>query len=201
MKNKATNWIILVIAIVVMSVVILKQIADNWNIEREAFKTNNKILNTIKIGDSLESILSIIDSMGLSHIVEYSEDNINLENNEVIKKKTIDSNARPIQQLIDNKNLKKYRYVVWKESLKRQTFIIFEIADKRIVNKWIEINADPMRLDLPDVLVREAVKLGIIMTMGTDSDILNPSSYYSMATFYDFNFFDFYNKFDCCPWI
>ncbi len=36
-------------------------------------------------------------------------------------------------------------------------------------NKWIEINADPMRLDLPDTLVREAVKLGVKMTLGTDA--------------------------------
>jgi DNA polymerase (family 10) len=36
-------------------------------------------------------------------------------------------------------------------------------------NKWIEINADPMRLDLPDSLVREAVKKGIKLTMGTDT--------------------------------
>lgn len=36
-------------------------------------------------------------------------------------------------------------------------------------NKWIEINADPIRLDLPDTLVRDAVKQGIKLTMGTDT--------------------------------
>lgn len=36
-------------------------------------------------------------------------------------------------------------------------------------NKWIEINCDPMRLDLPDTLVRDAVKLGVKLTLGTDS--------------------------------
>ena len=36
-------------------------------------------------------------------------------------------------------------------------------------NKWIEINADPMRLDLPDTLVRDAVKLGVKLTLGTDT--------------------------------
>lgn len=36
-------------------------------------------------------------------------------------------------------------------------------------NKWIEINADPMRLDLPDYLVKEAINAGIKLTMGTDS--------------------------------
>lgn len=44
---------------------------------------------------------------------------------------------------------------------------IFDFCLKN--NKWIEINADPMRLDLPDNLVREAVKLGVKLTLGTDA--------------------------------
>ena len=44
---------------------------------------------------------------------------------------------------------------------------IFEFCLKN--NKWIEINADPMRLDLPDTLAHEAVKSGVKLTLGTDS--------------------------------
>lgn len=44
---------------------------------------------------------------------------------------------------------------------------LFEFALKN--HKWLEINADPARLDLPDTLVREAVKLGVKLTFGTDS--------------------------------
>lgn len=40
-------------------------------------------------------------------------------------------------------------------------------------NKWIEINADPHRLDLPDFLVREAVKTGVKLTLGTDAHSAN----------------------------
>ena len=36
-------------------------------------------------------------------------------------------------------------------------------------NKWIEIDADPMRLDLPDSLAKDAIKEGILLTLGTDS--------------------------------
>lgn len=36
-------------------------------------------------------------------------------------------------------------------------------------NKWIEINADPMRLDLPDNLVKDAINEGVLLTLGTDS--------------------------------
>lgn len=44
---------------------------------------------------------------------------------------------------------------------------IFEFCLKN--DKWIEINAEPSRLDLPDTLVHEAVKLGIKLSLGTDS--------------------------------
>jgi len=36
-------------------------------------------------------------------------------------------------------------------------------------HKWLEINAWPDRLDLPDVLVREAIKSGVKMVISTDS--------------------------------
>jgi DNA polymerase (family 10) len=35
--------------------------------------------------------------------------------------------------------------------------------------KWLEINSDPMRLDLPDFLVRDAIKSGVRLTLGTDA--------------------------------
>jgi len=44
---------------------------------------------------------------------------------------------------------------------------IFDFCRKN--NKWLEINADPMRLDLPDFLVREAVKAKVKLTLGTDA--------------------------------
>jgi len=44
---------------------------------------------------------------------------------------------------------------------------IFDFCLKN--NKWIEINADPHRLDLPDFLIRDAVKYGVKLTLGTDS--------------------------------
>lgn len=36
-------------------------------------------------------------------------------------------------------------------------------------DKWVEINGDPARLDLPDFLVREGVKRGVKFTLGTDA--------------------------------
>lgn len=44
---------------------------------------------------------------------------------------------------------------------------IFDFCIKS--DKWLEINGDPMRLDLPDFLVKDAVKAGVKLTLGTDS--------------------------------
>ncbi len=44
---------------------------------------------------------------------------------------------------------------------------IFEFCLKN--GKWVEINCDPIRLDLPDTLVKEAVKIGVKLTFGTDA--------------------------------
>ena len=38
-------------------------------------------------------------------------------------------------------------------------------------DKWLEINSWPARLDLPDVLVREAVKSGVKLVINTDSHV------------------------------
>lgn len=44
---------------------------------------------------------------------------------------------------------------------------IFDFCKKQ--NKWLEINAQPMRLDLPDVIARDATKEGVVLTLGTDA--------------------------------
>lgn len=36
-------------------------------------------------------------------------------------------------------------------------------------NIWLEVNGDPMRLDLPDFLIREGKKAGVKFSLGTDS--------------------------------
>src|SRR4030042_2941124 len=44
---------------------------------------------------------------------------------------------------------------------------IFDECKKK--NIWLEINADPTRLDLPDFLVKEAIDNNVKLTLGTDS--------------------------------
>jgi DNA polymerase (family 10) len=54
-----------------------------------------------------------------------------------------------------------------RESIELDWEKIFEFC--KVNKKWVEINADPMRLDLPDFLVKEALESGVKLTMGTDS--------------------------------
>lgn len=58
---------------------------------------------------------------------------------------------------------------------------IFDFCVKN--NKWLEINADPQRLDLPDFLVKEAVKYGVKMTLGTDAHHVNHMDNLKYAVF------------------
>lgn len=44
---------------------------------------------------------------------------------------------------------------------------IFEYCQEKSI--WIEINSDPMRLDLPDFLVKEALGAKVKLTLGTDA--------------------------------
>ena len=44
---------------------------------------------------------------------------------------------------------------------------IFDFCKEK--DKWLEINANPTRLDLPDVLVHDAIKAGVKITFGTDA--------------------------------
>ena len=48
---------------------------------------------------------------------------------------------------------------------------LFDFCKKN--DKWLEINAWPWRLDLPDYLVREAVRWGVKLVIGTDSHVMD----------------------------
>lgn len=50
-------------------------------------------------------------------------------------------------------------------------------------DKWLEINADPMRLDLPDFLVKEAIEQGVKLTTGTDSHYVSHMDNMKYAVF------------------
>jgi DNA polymerase (family 10) len=59
------------------------------------------------------------------------------------------------------------RKLNFREGVELEWEKIFEFCLKN--KKFLEINADPSRLDLPDFLVKEAVYKGVKLTLGTDS--------------------------------
>ncbi len=54
-----------------------------------------------------------------------------------------------------------------REGIELDWEVIFAFCKQK--NIWLEINGEPRRLDLPDHLVREAIKNGILLTLGTDA--------------------------------
>jgi DNA polymerase (family 10) len=59
------------------------------------------------------------------------------------------------------------RKINFRESVDADWSQIFEYCAKN--NKYLEINADPMRLDLPDFMIKEAKSVGCKFTLGTDA--------------------------------
>jgi len=59
------------------------------------------------------------------------------------------------------------RKIGHRESIELNWPEVFEICKKKDI--WLEINADSMRLDLPSLLVRDAIKAGVKLTLGTDA--------------------------------
>jgi DNA polymerase (family 10) len=59
------------------------------------------------------------------------------------------------------------RKLGFREGLDADWEKIFEFCQKN--NKFLEINSWPERLDLPDVLIREAINLGVKLVINSDS--------------------------------
>jgi DNA polymerase (family 10) len=59
------------------------------------------------------------------------------------------------------------RKLGFREGIELNWSEIFDFCKEN--NNWLEINAQPMRLDLPDVIVRDAIKEGVMLTLGTDA--------------------------------
>ena len=83
-----------------------------------------------------------------------------------------DKNTKRVLQALSNPKVKVFAHPTGRKLNEREGVDLNwpEIFDFCLKNdKWLEINCDPSRLDLPDVLVREGIKLGVKFTFGTDS--------------------------------
>lgn len=63
------------------------------------------------------------------------------------------------------------RKINFRESIDANWLEIFDYCAKN--NIYLEVNGDPMRLDLPDFMIKEAKSVGCKFTMGTDAHHIN----------------------------
>lgn len=89
--------------------------------------------------------------------------NFNMNKNEMTKR-VIEALSHPKVRIFAHPTARKLNE---REGVELNWPEIFDFCAKN--KKWVEINCDPMRLDLPDYLVKEAVKSGVKMTLGTDA--------------------------------
>ncbi len=127
--------------------------------------TIKKVFNSLEI-DILPDGKLPIDETGLS-ILDFAlisiHSSFRLEKNKMTQR---------VLRALDYPNVKIFahptgRLIGKRESIELDWEKIFSFCKEK--NIWIEINADPHRLDLPDYLVREAIAKGILLTLGTDA--------------------------------
>lgn len=131
----------------------------------------NKILGVKKVFNSLEidilpdDRLSIPDeALDLLDFALVSIHSSFRQSKEEVTQRIISALSYPKVKILAHPTARKINE---REGVDADWVKIFDFCVKN--DKWVEINADPMRLDLPDFLVREALNLGVKFTLGTDS--------------------------------
>jgi DNA polymerase (family X) len=137
----------------------------NSSIKNRKYKRVKKVFNSLEI-DILPDGSLPVDEIGLN-ILDFALVSVHSSFGQSKKKMT-----RRVLSALSQHKVKIFahptaRKLNERESIELDWDKIFDYCLKN--NKWLEINADSMRLDLPDYLVREAVKLGVKLTLGTDS--------------------------------
>lgn len=147
------------------------QIVEILKKRSEKIEEINDSLRDFKVFNSLE--VDILPGGGLS-ISEKALDLLDFalvsihssfrQNREMATKRVIEALRFPKVKIFAHPTGRKINE---REGVELNWTEIFDFCKKN--NKWLEINADPMRLDLPDFLVRDAVKHGVKMSLGTDA--------------------------------
>ena len=149
---------------------ILKRKREKVNILNEFLKNKpgikiKKVFNSLEIDIKPDGTLPVDDkgfeTLDFANVSVHSSFR---QSREVTTNRVLAALAHPKVKIFSHPTGRKLNE---REGIDLEWTKIFEFCLKN--NKWIEINCDPMRLDLPDFLVRDAVKLGIKLTFGTDA--------------------------------
>lgn len=124
-----------------------------------------KVFNSLEIDIAKDGSLPVGDAgLNLLNFALVSiHSNFDLPKNEMTKR-VLSALSHPKVKIFAHPSARKLNE---REGVEINWAEVFEFCAKN--KKFIEINADPMRLDLPDVLVRDALMLGVKFTLGTDS--------------------------------
>ena len=141
----------------------------NYSIKNKSTKFTQsrlmKVFNSLEIDIMPDGLLPVLDA-GLE-LLDFALVSIHGSfkmAREEMTKRVLSALAHPKVKIFAHPTARKLNE---RESVELNWPEIFEFCKKH--DKWLEINSDPMRLDLPDTLVREAVKFGVKLSMGTDA--------------------------------
>jgi DNA polymerase (family 10) len=137
----------------------------NYSIKRDNVGSIKKVFNSLEIDIKPDGTLPVPNS-GMSTLdfaLVSIHSSFHLERN-IQTKRVLSALSHPKVKIFAHPT---GRLLEKREGAELNWPEIFDFCLKN--GKWIEINCDPMRLDLPDSLVREAVKLGVKLTLGTDA--------------------------------
>lgn len=137
----------------------------NYSLKKNGNNSIKKVFNSLEIDINVDGTLPVLED-GLSTLdfaLVSVHGSFRLEKSEMTKR-VLNALAHPKVKIFAHPTARKIQE---REGIELDWPKVFEFCLKN--NKFLEINADPMRLDLPDNLVREAVKLGVKLTMGTDA--------------------------------
>jgi DNA polymerase (family 10) len=137
----------------------------NYSISKDVNSRVFKVFNSLEIDIMPDGNLPVpssgFDTLDFALISIHSS--FRLERNEMTKR-VLSALSNPKCKIFAHPTARKLQE---REGIELNWPEVFEFCLKN--DKWIEINCDPMRLDLPDNLVKEAVKLGVKLTFGTDA--------------------------------
>ena len=149
----------------------LEQVTNVLKKKREKVDQLNEVVKGVKVFNSLEIDMLPdgrlpVDDEGLSTL-DFALVSIHSSfkrSREEMTKRVLNALNHPKVKIFAHPTA---RLLEKREGVELDWEKIFEFCKKN--DKWIEINADPHRLDLPDFLIRDAVKAGVKLTLGTDS--------------------------------
>ncbi|OGM01919.1 hypothetical protein A2115_00410 [Candidatus Woesebacteria bacterium GWA1_41_8] len=137
----------------------------NYSIDSGRFSRIKKVFNSLEIDILPEGGLPVpkegLETLDFALVSIHSSFRLSKEK---MTKRVLSSLANPRVRIFAHPTARKLND---REGIELNWEEVFEYCMKN--DKWLEINADPARLDLPDFLVKEAVKRGIKLTLGTDA--------------------------------